>query len=44
VPASHLTADVYGKDFAPCERCRCSLSADFPLAPKPLILEILGYV
>jgi hypothetical protein len=43
VPSAHLTTDVYERHLKPCARCQRSLNIEFPLAPKPRILEILGY-
>jgi hypothetical protein len=43
VPQSHLTKEVYGCDLAPCPRCDASRTADFPLAAKQQLFDILGY-
>lgn len=44
-PAPAIAADVYCTDLAyVCARCERSRSPDFPIAPKPEIFEILGYV
>jgi len=45
VPASHLASTVHSRDIdAPCLRCQASRHADFPLAPKQAIFDLLGYV
>lgn len=45
IPSSHLAAAVYSHDVdATCARCDVSRSVDFPLAPKRVIFDILGYV
>lgn len=44
VPPS-LLPDVYSTDpMRVCERCALGRSPDFPLAEKPAILDVLGYV
>jgi len=45
VPTAHLCTTVYSQDTdAVCRRCEASRCADFPLAPKRAILDLLGYV
>jgi len=40
-----LIEDVYSAEIGPpCERCGASRDPDFPLAPKEMILGLLGYV
>jgi hypothetical protein len=43
--ASQLASAVYSQDLdASCIRCQVSQHADFPLASKRAILDVLGYV
>jgi hypothetical protein len=45
IEASHLTRTVYSQDIdETCGRCQVSRTGDFPLAPKAVIHNILGYV
>jgi hypothetical protein len=45
VPAARLCREEYSRDMnAVCLRCSASFDAAFPLAPKPQIFEVLGYV
>lgn len=45
VSASHLAGTAYSQDIdEPCPRCQASRHADFPLAPKQAIFDLLGYV
>ena len=43
--ASQLVSTAYSTDLAgPCLRCEASQCADFPLASRRAILDVLGYV
>jgi hypothetical protein len=43
VPATHLTRETYDMDLSPCPRCDASRRAEFPLASKQAVFDILGY-
>jgi hypothetical protein len=43
LPESMIYRPVYDKDLTPCARCEVSRSAEFPIAPRERVFEILGY-
>jgi hypothetical protein len=43
IPTAHFTTEVHGRDLSACPRCEASLNANFPIASKQQVLDILGY-
>jgi hypothetical protein len=44
VAGEALVPDVYGEDDGYCARCELSRDANWPLAPKDQIVELLGWI